>query len=114
MLTRYTLGTYMGMISGSWDTKNPPLTNSVVIFPYGWNAIRFVADNPGIWAFHCHIEPHLHMGMGLVFSEGVELAHQKDIKQGSWLWFDREDVDELPPHMRLDLFSYAFCFIFDA
>ncbi|XP_038878978.1 L-ascorbate oxidase [Benincasa hispida] len=53
------------------NLKNPPLRNTVVIFPYGWTAIRFVADNPGVWAFHCHIEPHLHMGMGVVFAEGV-------------------------------------------
>lgn len=55
-----------------FNLKNPPLRNTVVIFPYGWTAMRFVADNPGVWAFHCHIEPHLHMGMGVIFSEGVE------------------------------------------
>ncbi|XWS53245.1 hypothetical protein CRYUN_Cryun11dG0141100 [Craigia yunnanensis] len=54
-----------------FNLKNPPLRNTVVIFPYGWTAFRFVADNPGVWAFHCHIEPHLHMGMGVVFAEGV-------------------------------------------
>ncbi|XVF20202.1 hypothetical protein REPUB_Repub11eG0177500 [Reevesia pubescens] len=55
----------------TFNLKNPPLRNSAVIFPYGWTALRFVADNPGVWAFHCHIEPHLHMGMGVVFAEGV-------------------------------------------
>ncbi|KAG2670565.1 hypothetical protein I3760_14G091800 [Carya illinoinensis] len=54
--------------------KNPPLRNTAVIFPYGWTALRYVADNPGVWAFHCHIEPHLHMGMGVVFAEGVHLV----------------------------------------
>ncbi|KAL5580037.1 hypothetical protein UlMin_012479 [Ulmus minor] len=54
-----------------FNLKNPPLRNTVVIFPYGWTALRFVTDNPGVWAFHCHIEPHLHMGMGVVFAEGV-------------------------------------------
>ncbi|XP_071725523.1 L-ascorbate oxidase-like [Rutidosis leptorrhynchoides] len=53
---------------------NPPLRNTAVIFPYGWTALRFVTDNPGVWAFHCHIEPHLHMGMGVVFAEGVHLV----------------------------------------
>ncbi|CAK9328077.1 unnamed protein product [Citrullus colocynthis] len=53
------------------NLKTPPLRNTVVIFPYGWTAIRFVADNPGGWAFHCHIEPHLHMGMGFVIAEGA-------------------------------------------
>ncbi|XVE79722.1 hypothetical protein DITRI_Ditri14bG0079900 [Diplodiscus trichospermus] len=54
-----------------FNLKNPPLRNTAVIFPYGWTALRFVADNPGVWAFHCHIEPHLHMGMGVVFAEGM-------------------------------------------
>lgn len=54
-----------------FNLKDPPLRNSAVIFPYGWTALRFVADNPGAWAFHCHIEPHLHMGMGVVFAEGI-------------------------------------------
>ncbi|KMT02191.1 hypothetical protein BVRB_9g207060 [Beta vulgaris subsp. vulgaris] len=55
-----------------FNLKNPPLRNTVVIFPYGWTALRFVADNPGAWAFHCHIEPHLHMGMGVVLASAVE------------------------------------------
>lgn len=55
-----------------FNLKNPPLKNTAMIFPFGWTALRFVADNPGVWAFHCHIEPHLHMGMGVVFAEGVD------------------------------------------
>lgn len=54
-----------------FNLRNPPLRNTAVVFPYGWTALRFVANNPGVWAFHCHIEPHLHMGMGTVFAEGV-------------------------------------------
>lgn len=54
------------------NLKDPPLRNMAMVFPYGWTALRFVADNPGVWAFHCHIEPHLHMGMGVVFAEGVK------------------------------------------
>ena len=63
-----------------FNLKNPPLRHTAVIFPYGWTTIRFVAYNPGVWAFHCHIEPHLHMGMGAVFAEGLsylpEIPHQ--------------------------------------
>ncbi|KAL6516377.1 hypothetical protein OROGR_019682 [Orobanche gracilis] len=54
-----------------FNLVNPPLRNTAVIFPYGWTALRFLANNPGVWIFHCHIEPHLHMGMGVVFAEGV-------------------------------------------
>ncbi|KAF7815504.1 L-ascorbate oxidase-like [Senna tora] len=55
-----------------FNLKNPPLKNTVVVFPYGWTALRFRADNPGVWSFHCHVEPHLYMGMGVVFAEGVQ------------------------------------------
>ncbi|CAN8300914.1 unnamed protein product [Cochlearia groenlandica] len=55
----------------SYNLKNPPLKNTVALYPYGWTALRFVTDNPGVWFFHCHIEPHLHMGMGVVFAEGL-------------------------------------------
>jgi L-ascorbate oxidase len=55
-----------------FNLKNPPLRNTVVLFPYGWTALRFVADNPGVWAFHCHFESHLHMGMGVIIAEGVD------------------------------------------
>ncbi|KAI3926880.1 hypothetical protein MKX01_032795 [Papaver californicum] len=57
--------------SSNLNSENPPLRNNVVLFPHGWTAIRFVTDNPGVWPFHCHIEPHLHMGMGVVFAETV-------------------------------------------
>ena len=55
-----------------FNLKNPPLRNTTVIFPYGWTALRFVANNPGAWAFHCHIELYLHMVMGVVFAIAVE------------------------------------------
>ncbi|XP_016487082.1 L-ascorbate oxidase-like [Nicotiana tabacum] len=58
----------------TFNLNNPPLKNTIVVFPYGWTALRFVANNPGVWAFHCHIEPHLHIGMGVVFAEDVHLV----------------------------------------
>ncbi|KAM3192048.1 hypothetical protein ACQJBY_069347 [Aegilops geniculata] len=61
------------------NTEDPPLRNTVVVFPHGWTAIRFVADNVGAWAFHCHIEPHLHMGMGAVFVEGAHKIRELDV-----------------------------------
>ena len=67
----YGEGKFTSKDDRSFNLKNPPLRNTAVIFPYGWTALRFVADNPGVWAFHCHIEPHLHMGMGVVLAEGV-------------------------------------------
>lgn len=56
----------------SFNLINPPLRNTVALFPYSWTAIRFVADNPGVWLFHCHLESHFHMGMAIVFEEGID------------------------------------------
>eukprot|EP00794_Sanderia_malayensis_P006294 gene6294-7016_t len=37
----------------------------------GWTAVRFVADNPGVWSFHCHVNWHALMGMHAVFIESA-------------------------------------------
>jgi iron transport multicopper oxidase len=36
----------------------------------GWAWLRFVADSPGWWIFHCHIDFHLATGMDLVLKVG--------------------------------------------
>ncbi|OAD76372.1 multicopper oxidase, partial [Phycomyces blakesleeanus NRRL 1555(-)] len=33
----------------------------------GWSKIRILADNPGVWAVHCHNTLHMMMGMMVVF-----------------------------------------------
>ncbi|KAK4234026.1 multicopper like protein [Achaetomium macrosporum] len=35
--------------------------------PYSWTLFRFVADNAGLWAFHCHIAWHLEAGLMMQF-----------------------------------------------
>ncbi|XP_030468659.2 L-ascorbate oxidase-like [Syzygium oleosum] len=55
-----------------YNLANPIMKNTVAIHPYGWTALRFVANNPGVWSLHCHIESHFYLGMGVVFEEGVE------------------------------------------
>ncbi|CAF1185423.1 unnamed protein product [Rotaria sordida] len=36
----------------------------------GWVKIRFLANNPGAWLFHCHIEWHMDAGLLLAFLVG--------------------------------------------
>ncbi|KAI4317234.1 hypothetical protein L6164_025123 [Bauhinia variegata] len=55
-----------------YNLVNPIMKNTVAVHPFGWTALRFRTDNPGVWAFHCHIESHFYMGMGVVFEEGIE------------------------------------------
>ncbi|EEF33394.1 l-ascorbate oxidase, putative [Ricinus communis] len=71
----------LGYGEGKFDMYNDPykynlvdpiMKNTVPVHPCGWTALRFQADNPGVWLFHCHIESHFFMGMGVVFEEGVE------------------------------------------
>lgn len=49
----------------SIDTTNPVRRDTVTVQQYGWVLIRFVNDNPGLWALHCHIVWHLEAGMML-------------------------------------------------
>jgi Multicopper oxidase len=50
----------------NYNLVNPVLRDTVSLEPLGWVALRFVADNPGTWLFHCHILSHHIMGMGFV------------------------------------------------
>ncbi|OJD25873.1 hypothetical protein ACJ73_02760 [Blastomyces percursus] len=43
------------------------LRDTVQIPPRGHAVLRFLADNPGTWLFHCHILWHLASGMAMVF-----------------------------------------------
>jgi iron transport multicopper oxidase len=36
--------------------KIPMRRDTLLVRPNGYFVIRFKADNPGIWLFHCHIE----------------------------------------------------------
>ncbi|XP_066583904.1 uncharacterized protein [Prorops nasuta] len=47
-----------------------PLKDTVTVPDGGYTIIRFHADNPGYWLFHCHIEFHAEIGMSLVFKVG--------------------------------------------
>ncbi|XP_058084408.1 laccase-15-like [Magnolia sinica] len=62
----------VGWGTGNWDSVNhprnynlvdPPLINTVGVPRKGWVAIRFRANNPGVWFMHCHLERHLSWGM---------------------------------------------------
>lgn len=52
------------------NLKNPPIKDTVTVPDGGYTVIRFKADNPGYWLFHCHIEFHVEIGMALVFKVG--------------------------------------------
>ncbi|KAJ3392856.1 hypothetical protein HDU84_003340 [Entophlyctis sp. JEL0112] len=43
---------------------------------FGYAVLRFVADNPGVWLFHCHIEWHIEAGLVMTFIESLEDLQQ--------------------------------------
>ncbi|XP_031485869.1 laccase-4-like [Nymphaea colorata] len=61
---------------GNFDPKNDPKKynlvdaverNTIGVPSGGWTAIRFRADNPGVWFMHCHLEVHTTWGLKMAF-----------------------------------------------
>lgn len=50
-----------------YNLVDPPERNTVAVPVGGWAAIRLVADNPGVWYVHCHLEEHTSWGLAMVF-----------------------------------------------
>ncbi|KAG8383974.1 hypothetical protein BUALT_Bualt04G0069600 [Buddleja alternifolia] len=79
----FVLGTGIGNFNPAKDPAkynlvDPPERNTVGVPTGGWTAIRFRADNPGVWFFHCHLE--LHTGWGLKTAFVVEDGAAPDQK----------------------------------
>ena len=43
------------------------MRNTVGVPVNGWAVIRFVADNPGVWLMHCHLDVHITWGLAMAF-----------------------------------------------
>ncbi|KAJ8770166.1 hypothetical protein K2173_011501 [Erythroxylum novogranatense] len=73
----FVVGKGVGNFNANKDTKNfnlvdPVARNTISVPTGGWTAIRFTADNPGVWFLHCHLEVHTTWGlkMGFVVDNG--------------------------------------------
>ncbi|OIT02352.1 PREDICTED: laccase-2-like [Nicotiana attenuata] len=77
----------VGQGFGNFDPKKDPANynlvdpverNTIGVPSGGWVAIRFLADNPGVWFMHCHFEVHLSWGLRMAWLvlDG-ELPNQK-------------------------------------
>ncbi|KAJ2798457.1 ferroxidase fet3 [Coemansia guatemalensis] len=49
--------------------KFPIRRDSITVPPLSYAIVRFTADNPGIWLFHCHMQFHKEQGLALTFIE---------------------------------------------
>lgn len=50
-----------------FNLVDPVERNTVGVPPGGWVAIRFLADNPGVWFMHCHLEVHTSWGLKMAW-----------------------------------------------
>ncbi|KZP14642.1 multicopper oxidase [Athelia psychrophila] len=57
---------------------NPMRRDTVQIASGSSATMRLVADNPGVWFLHCHIEWHLEVGLAIQLIEAPLLAQQRN------------------------------------
>ncbi|KAL5352487.1 ferroxidase fet3 [Pseudogymnoascus australis] len=70
-----------GPFDATRDTAFPPIPmrrDTLMVRPNGNMVLRFRADNPGVWLFHCHIEWHVDSGLIATIVE-APLEMQKSI-----------------------------------
>ncbi|KAI8967984.1 multicopper oxidase-domain-containing protein [Mycotypha africana] len=60
-----------------WFLDNPARRDTVLVPETSFVILRFRADNPGVWFFHCHIEWHLESGLAATFVEAPDVAQQR-------------------------------------
>ncbi|KAL2159126.1 hypothetical protein VTH06DRAFT_2885 [Thermothelomyces fergusii] len=64
--------------AGNWTgrdenyTANPPMRDTITVLPNSYAVVRFRANNPGVWLFHCHIEWHVEMGLTATIIEAPD------------------------------------------
>ncbi|XP_043719005.1 laccase-17-like [Telopea speciosissima] len=51
----------------NFNLVDPVERNTIGIPSGGWVAIRFLADNPGVWFMHCHLEVHTSWGLRMAW-----------------------------------------------
>ncbi|KAF2283366.1 hypothetical protein GH714_003566 [Hevea brasiliensis] len=50
-----------------FNLVDPVERNTAGVPSGGWVAIRFLADNPGVWFMHCHLEVHTSWGLKMAW-----------------------------------------------
>ncbi|KAI0132167.1 Cupredoxin [Xylariales sp. AK1849] len=53
----------------TWNLENPMRRDTLTVPAQSHVVLRFVADNPGMWALHCHVAWHMEGGMFVSLAE---------------------------------------------
>lgn len=54
---------------------NPMLRDTLALQGNGYSVMRFRANNPGVWFFHCHLDFHLEQGLAITLIEAPDLIN---------------------------------------
>ncbi|KAK9155857.1 hypothetical protein Sjap_003337 [Stephania japonica] len=54
--------------AAKFNLLDPVERNTIGVPAGGWVAIRFQADNPGVWFMHCHLEIHTSWGLKMAWA----------------------------------------------
>ncbi|KAF1805378.1 Cupredoxin [Mucor lusitanicus] len=65
--------------------SNPTYRDTIGVPSEGYIVIRFRADNPGVWFFHCHVDWHLPAGLAATFITAPELAQETMTLPQEWI-----------------------------
>lgn len=63
-------GSFQEQFALNWHNR-PVLRDTIQIEEASWLVLLFIADNPGVWLVHCHIQWHIASGMRMVFYSGI-------------------------------------------
>ncbi|KAJ1900725.1 ferroxidase fet3 [Coemansia sp. IMI 209127] len=55
----------------------PTKRDTVLVRGGGYAVVRFRADNPGVWLFHCHIDFHIMLGLQMTFVEAPDMIQER-------------------------------------
>ena len=62
------------------NLRTPPVKNTIVVPARGYVVVRFKANNPGTWLYHCHAVTHNVEGMIAMLEEGP--GHLPPVPEG--------------------------------
>jgi FtsP/CotA-like multicopper oxidase with cupredoxin domain len=76
-------GYFPGYDALDLDLSNPIRRDTSALEGYGWILLRFITDNPGMWAFHCHLSWHSEAGLAMQFLSQPEVMAKWELPEAN-------------------------------
>lgn len=73
-------GTWPGPGNAQFN-PTPPRRDTVTVQGQSYAVLRFRADNPGVYLFHCHVEWHVEMGLTATIIEAPDMLRNYTMPQ---------------------------------